>query len=198
MPQLSLTEFVDIVSKSGSPKATKVAQVKARPEYDPAFDFYKPLREGIVDIHRLSSGKTALGGLIIGITDAKKLRKYPRLIEGYKKWWGRKEFSWFAPPRTLFTMGKIDIIVNPELGLEYNNERHITKLYFKDEKLSKLRIGVITYLMKTCFQQLDSKGFKFDILDVGNSKLFTGQIDSSLEPMLYAELAYISTLWDNV
>jgi hypothetical protein len=45
MIRVSLTDFVDIVSKSGTPKATKVAQVKKRGRYEPAVDFYKPLRE---------------------------------------------------------------------------------------------------------------------------------------------------------
>lgn len=53
MPQLSLTDFVDIVSKSGRPKATKVLQVKERPEYEPAFDFYRPFREHVIETHRL-------------------------------------------------------------------------------------------------------------------------------------------------
>ena len=45
MIKISLTDFVDIASKSGTPKATKVAQVKARPDYEPKFDFYRPIRE---------------------------------------------------------------------------------------------------------------------------------------------------------
>ena len=50
MIRLSLTDLVDIVSKSGTPKATKVSHVKARPDYEPAHDFYRPLREQIIAI----------------------------------------------------------------------------------------------------------------------------------------------------
>ena len=49
MPQISLTDFVDIVSTSGTPKATKVKQVKYRPAYNPAIDFYKRIRDDIVE-----------------------------------------------------------------------------------------------------------------------------------------------------
>ena len=52
MPQISLTDFVDVVAKAGRPKATKVRQVKERHAYEPAFDFYKSLREHIVENHR--------------------------------------------------------------------------------------------------------------------------------------------------
>lgn len=36
---MSLTDFVDIVSKFGTPEANKVTSIKERPDYEPAFDF---------------------------------------------------------------------------------------------------------------------------------------------------------------
>ncbi|MEZ4253047.1 MAG: hypothetical protein R3B99_32975 [Polyangiales bacterium] len=38
---ISLTDFVDFAMESGTPKVTKVAEMKDRPDYQPAFDFYK-------------------------------------------------------------------------------------------------------------------------------------------------------------
>lgn len=83
MIRVSLTDLVDIVSKSGTPKATKVAQVKRRPEYEPAFDFYKPLRDHIVAVHTDGRGKQDVGKVVDGLVDGKKLRNYPTLIDGY-------------------------------------------------------------------------------------------------------------------
>ena len=37
---VSLTDFVDFVSKSGRPKLTQVQHVKWRPKYDPKTDFW--------------------------------------------------------------------------------------------------------------------------------------------------------------
>ena len=53
MIQISLTEFVDFVAKSGTPKLTVVRTVKDRHAvgYDPKTDFDKPLR----DWHRVAS-----------------------------------------------------------------------------------------------------------------------------------------------
>jgi len=198
MPLLSLTDFVDVVCKSGRPKATKVAQVKARPDYEPCFDFYKPLRDAIVDSHRRSLGKGALLALMTELTDPKKLSKYPRLVEGYRRWWGRKDLVWFDPPRADFTDGDFHININPELGLEYKGERLVIKLYFKDEKLSKLKVGVITYLMNSRLQPMGDERHSFGVLDVGNAKLLGGQGDPSFEPILAAEIAYIAALWEKV
>jgi hypothetical protein len=72
MPKLSLTDFVDIVSKSGTPKSTKVAQVKHRPPYSPATDFYKPLRDEITQVHASGLTKATLTRFGSSISDPKK------------------------------------------------------------------------------------------------------------------------------
>ena len=90
MAKISLTDFVDIVSKAGRPKATKVRQVKERPDYEPAFDFYKALREHIVEVHSSGGGKEIISDVMVSISDPKKIKNYPELLAGYKKWLGRK------------------------------------------------------------------------------------------------------------
>jgi hypothetical protein len=50
-----------------------------------ATDFYKPLREGIIEIHKTDGNKTALDALIFGLTNSKKKKNYPEAIAGYKK-----------------------------------------------------------------------------------------------------------------
>ena len=120
-----MTDLVDIVSRSGTPKATKVAQVKRRPEYEPAFDFYKTLRDHIVAVHADDTGKRDIGKVIGGLVDGKKLRNYPALIAGYIKWWGRKTFVWFDPPRVSYEANEVEVIINPELGLQFGGSRCI-------------------------------------------------------------------------
>jgi hypothetical protein len=83
MPHLSLTDFVDIVSKSGTPKATCIRDVKNRPPYHPAFDFYKSLREHIVDTHTRGRPRRAIGEVLQQLTDTKKVSNYPDAVNGY-------------------------------------------------------------------------------------------------------------------
>ena len=59
---------------------------------------------------------------------------YPDVINGYKKFLGRKKLIWFQPPFKVWKIGELEIRLNPELGLEYNNQFYVMKLYFKDEK----------------------------------------------------------------
>jgi len=96
MPRISLTDFVDIVSKSGIPKATNVAKVNHRPGYEPATDFYKPLRDRITETHRNNLTITNLEKLLPTLSDNKKIKNYPAIVKGCSTWWGKKglRYAW--------------------------------------------------------------------------------------------------------
>ncbi len=196
MPQLSLTDFVDVVSRSGTPKATKVAEIKNRPAYHPAFDFYKALREHIIETHENGRPKTKLIDIIATVTDPKKNTAYPCIVAGYQKWWGKKNLTWFEPPNGLFTQHGIDVSVNPELGLEVNGKRHLIKLYFKADPLTKNRVDIVTHLMAVQLGAKVPPGTTMSILDIRNSKLISPTVPiAHMNATLNAELAYISALW---
>jgi len=144
IPQLSLTDFVDIVSTSGIPKATKIRQLKKRLSYNPAADFYKRIRENIVVAHQDNHQKAYLDRTLTGLTDQKKKTAYPQLATEYKKWWGNKSFTWFDPPPNVhYSKHGVSIAVNPELGLIINGTPHLIKLYFKLDPLAKSRGDII-------------------------------------------------------
>lgn len=66
---VSLTDFIDFVNKSGNSKMTKVKQVKYRNTYHPASDFYKALREEIIETHKINGDKKSLDKLMQKLTD---------------------------------------------------------------------------------------------------------------------------------
>ena len=103
MPKITLTDLIGVMTKSAGPKATKVAQLKNRDAYDPAADFYKVFRDRLADLHRKGLDRKALDGISAGLADPKKLKAYPAMIAGYKKWWGRKELKWFPPPSATYS-----------------------------------------------------------------------------------------------
>ena len=117
MPRISLTDFVDFVSSSGTPKATKVSQIKNRPPYHPAQDYYKQIREHLINVHESNQAKSALDKLTNETIYEKKFENYLLILNGYKKWWGRKKLNWFEPSSTIFSHHGIDVSINPELGL---------------------------------------------------------------------------------
>lgn len=199
MPRITLTDFIEVLTKSGSPKATKVAQLKNRQAYDPATDFYKSFREGLIQLHRTNGSKSDLPRLQKGLTDPKKIANYPAMIAGYKTWWGNKSLSWFDPLGATYSQEGIDIAVSPELGLMIKNQRHTVKLYLKTDVLTKTKADLITTLMHTVLGPLEEPNTVFAILDVRNSRLYTySSTGKNFKPMVDAELSYIASLWPHV
>jgi hypothetical protein len=199
MNKISLTDFVDIASKSGTPKATKVAQVKARPDYDPRFDFYKQIREQITELHKCGQDSATLRIFLQTLTDRKKIANYPELVDGYLKWLGRKVVEWSEPPRRLYRSSGIEVIVNPELCVSFGKETHVIKLYLKDDPLDRFKVEVILSLMEDALRPYCAKNATMSVLDVRRAKLFSWRASSrSRMALVDAELAYVASLWPNV
>ena len=195
MIHVSLTTFLDIASKAGAPKITAVRQFKQRGEYNPAHDFWRPLRRAIVEAHR-ARDVSALDRLMPTITDKKKLSNYPARIRAHKKWWTRNDYAWFDPPRGEWEHAGVSIRVNPELGLRDDQERIAAKLYFKQERLSKLRVDVILHLLETTVMPSGESG-GVAILDVPRGKLLRPTVSKpGMEAALRGEAGYIAAAWD--
>jgi len=172
MINISLTDFIDYVSKIGTSKFTIVNQIHSRDEYHPAFDFWKPLREGIIDFHKFDKDKSELDNILNELTDKKKINKYPLLIESYKTFIGRKKIEWFDPPFKEWKTNDLLVRLNPELGLDINGNLYVIKLYFKADKLSQMKADLILLLMNTKLKKGDFKDATFAVLDVERNKLF--------------------------
>lgn len=199
MPKIYLSDFVDIISKSGTPKATKVRQVKYREEYTPLTDFYKQLREGIINVHENNEDRSSLQKIMLKVTDTKKKSNYPAAIEGYYKWWGRKKLEWFQPQGANYTHEGFEVIVNPDVGLILDNKKIFVKFYFKSDKLVKNRANLILGMMQLALLKDDVSEYSVAILDVRNSKLFeyTEEI-KDFSAMVKAELSYVATIWGDI
>lgn len=193
---VSLTDFIDFVNKSGSSKMTKVKQVKYRDTYHPASDFYKALREEIIEIHKNNGDKKALDNLLHKLTDLKKKVNYPISIDGYKKFWGKKKIDWFDPPFYHWLTGDLDIKINPELGLAFDNKFYVIKLFLKADKISKDKLSQILSLMESQLGKEIGDEIIFAVLDVKNSKLYENtKGDFTYLPLLEGEAKSFESIW---
>lgn len=195
MIKISLTDLVDVATKSGTPKATKVAEVKRRPDYDPRFDFYKQIREEIVEFHRTNRDGGSLRSFLQTLANRKKSASYLEIVNGYLKWLGRKAAVWSDPPRWLYQSSGVEVIVNPELLASFKGESHLIKLYFKDDPLDRFRVDVILSLMEQTLRPHCSMSTVMSVMDVRRGKLFSWKANSrSRMALANAELAYIASL----
>jgi hypothetical protein len=202
--EISLTQFVDFVNKTGNAKLALVKSIKNRDEYETYKDFYKSLREGIVDLHKKDLGTESLGKILESLRDEKKKKHYPELITGYKKFLGRKRLEWFIPPRRDWKVGNLTIRINPELGLEEKRKNrtstfYVIKLYFKEEPLKRAQANQILTLMEMQLRGKVEPEIKFAILDIRNNKFHVKENNDLSElPLLKGEASSLSTIWNNL
>jgi hypothetical protein len=169
---VSLTYFVDFVMKSGPPKATVVQRFKQRQAYDPRVDFYRRMRNAIVEMHEKGLHPRELDQIVARLSDEKKRIAYPQVVRGYKKFIGKKQYTWFKPPRGEWTPGPLVVNLNPEVGLEVGGKRIVGKLYFKTEALTKQRADVIAHLMDQVLRSKLTQPARFVVIDVRQGRAF--------------------------
>ena len=202
MPHLSLTEFVDVVSKVGMRKITALTTVKKRQElgYHPSRDYYKLVREHIIILQSNGHSKDEFLNASELTSNKKKWNIYTEVIDGYKKFWGRKNIDWFDPAKASWNSNNIDINLNPELGLIYKGQAYSIKLYFKSEPLSKVKVDMSLFLMHQ-FLPKSYNGYDiiYSILDVRHANLIIPtSFPANILPALVAETAYINSIWNSL
>lgn len=170
--QISLTDFIDFVSKAGTTKFTKVKEIKNRPSYHPAFDFWKPLRERIIEIHKNNIDKSEIDEILYELTDKNKKELYPNIIKQYKSFLGRKKVEWLEPPFQDWRLGELRIKINPEIGLFIRDKPYVIKLYFKAEPLSKGKVDMILLMMENNLKKGEYEDAIFGVLDINKKRLY--------------------------
>lgn len=197
MNKVPLTTFIDFASKASHAKFTVVEEFNG--EYDVRADLYKPLREAIVKLHRDNETIASLQRVVEDQTDKNKQKHYPPVIEGYRKWRGRKKLEWFAPIPKTWSCDGLQVNVNPELGLKINGSPHLIKLYFKSDAIPRESAKLITHLMSTKLTDSAPRGCKMALLHVRQGKLFiAGEHSPELDFRLRAEVAYWLSVWNSL
>lgn len=196
MPEISLTDFVNFVSRSGTTRLSVVKEIRRRGDYDPIRDFWKVLREGLVHAHR--AGEPGLEALVAAQPEARQAH-YAEAVAGYRRFLGRKSAQWFEPPRVVWSRGGLDIRVNPELGLVLNGEPHVIKVNFRTRGLNKRQIECVLLLLEDALRPQSGSSTRFSVLDITSGKLFTSAEPRRwLAPYLAGEATAFSTMWQEL
>lgn len=200
MINISLTDFVDFVVSSGAPKLTKVKEIKKRGEYHPGIDFWKTCRDAIVEFHTQGiTDKKYFDRMLESVTERVRKNVYPEIVSNYKSFLGRKTIQANPVKKETWQHSKLTVRVNPELLLTINGERHLIKLYFKADPLSKHRIAIIQLILQLAFESQIREAVKFCVLEVRRNRLYASPSpDKSLLPLLQGEAASFISIWESL
>jgi hypothetical protein len=195
MDRISLTYFVDFVLKAGTPKLTGVREFKENKD-EIYTDFYKPVREAIVEMHRTGVSDKCLDQFLGSLTDERRKRIYPSIVEGYRRFLSSAKVTWFNPPAGTYPIGGVEININPELGLIIDGTPHLLKMYFRGEPLSSKRVQVVLNLLTASGLSASVPGCVFAMLDVRKARLHTLKTPNPrLNLLLRGEAASFSTIY---
>ncbi|WP_431242556.1 hypothetical protein ACQ9BO_22455 [Flavobacterium sp. P21] len=92
--------------------------------------------------------------------------------------------------------GDLDIKINPELGLSFDNKFYVIKLFLKADKISKDKLSQILSLMESQLRKETGDEIIFAVLDVKNSKLYENtKGDYTYLPLLEGEAKSFESIW---
>lgn len=195
MNKISMTHFVDFVLKAGTPRLTTVRATKTT-RHDLLSDFYLPLREAMLDMHRSGKPVSALRDHLAALEDERKKRIYPAIVKGYEKFLASTGATFFEPPAGTLKMGGLTININPEIGLDIGGVPHLVKLYFRGEALSARRVAITLDLMAQSGIAQRVPGAVLAVLDLRKAKLHTlGATNPRVSLLLRGEAASFSAIY---
>jgi hypothetical protein len=192
MEKVSLTYFVDFVLSSGTPKLTGVREYKERRD-ELSKDFYRPMREAIVEMHRKGQRFAILDDVAPTQAVERRRRIYPGVAAGYQRFLASRDVRWFEPPQASYQLGDLELNVNPELGLVIDGRPHLVKLHMRCERIASRRAAVMLGLLSA---GLASAEHEIAVLDVQRGKLHTAATpDPRIDVLVRGEAAAFMSMF---
>lgn len=193
MESISLSYFVDYMLTAGTSRLTTAKLIQRGPD-ERYSDFYRPVRETIVDMHRKGLDTRALADLLESLEDPREKRIFPKVVIGYSKFLRQqRKVTWFEPPQVDHRIGPLTVRVNPEVGLLIDGRPHALKLYFRGEPLSAQRAVLVNEILADALAPT-WPGMVFGVLDVRRARVLPHQPRPEVSRLVKAEAASLSAL----
>lgn len=197
MPDVSFTTFLRFLSAQPVTRLHVVRDAMDRysEDYSPAKDYWRLLRNRIVEYERSGLPRDHLSGYHeqVGL---RKSGNYQTAIEDYLRWRGRKALQWVEPPRWHWESDGLRVRVNPELGFRVDDALQVVKLYFEGTPLRARRLGAALHLLSTGAAHGDIPILP-SILDVRRRRLFVATpLTNEAALLLRSDARHFVSIWE--
>lgn len=173
---VSLTQFLTYSAKvSTSAKVNEINRIKYAPDYNPAVDYWKPLRDEIKRIHENNLPITNLENVLNRVSE-QKLKNYSRVISKYTSFIKSHNVEYFQTGSSFWKLND-DLFVrtSPELGLIIDGRKfYVKNWYKKPEKNSTVtaqKIKSTLTMMQISERDFQLEDGNFAVLNLQNGKL---------------------------
>lgn len=197
MIEISLTTFGDFLAASGRRKISTVRDARGLYEqaYSPMIDYWKLLREGIVDFHAGRADTKRLE-TIVNNSNSRKRGQFQEVLRSYLRWEKRVDWTWIEAESAFWEHAGIRVRCNPELGLRIDEDDYVVKLYFRSQKLRDLQVEATLELMSEALPGVRSGQRVAALLDIRQGRLLknrNGRVETAA--LLRGEAAAFSEMW---
>lgn len=179
--EITLTQFCNYLTKTSRQKATAMKQIASSlaEDYQAHEDYWLHLRNGVKKAIS-TTGKADALDVIINNVPADRQGNYQIMLDGLKKFWGKKKFKKVTYRKSVWRHSHLKINVTVELYGEYNNKVYLVKLYnHVNDSIRKDEADIMLLILKEALQT-EIKRFEDDghevilgVLDVAKGKLHT-------------------------
>lgn len=194
MIHVSMTDFLDHCLTAGPGRVLAARRLKSGA---PVADFYKPVREAIVEVHDNGNEPAILDDFLSLRTDPRERRIFPKVLRGYQRFLRSGRMTWFEPPMRDWPLGPVIVRASPEVGLLIDGRPHAIKLYFGSEEISPQRAQLTTQILCSALAPT-WPGTVFAVLDVRRAKLFTPRPKDDHVTLFRAEAIGFAHLWGSL
>jgi hypothetical protein len=188
--KISMSSFLDFVSKSGAPKTTVVKVAK-----DPStpYDYWMPLKNGIANLQSTGGDPDSLDEILNGIPQD-RLANFQVCIDAFKKWHKGRAFGpWKPRPARVWKSGELEVSVVPDLHQSIDGIDRLTKLYFSAPAFTPARAIAALHLIGTTAPACGIP----TVLEVRKGKIheFKPEVLSAQEALLQGEAETFVRIW---
>lgn len=196
--QITATTYIDFLLSNGLTRVRRVREARRMYEagYAQGIDYYRPLREGIISMHR-AGGDVAVLEDILEDALPRKHSNYQECIDGYRKFMKDKTIVWERKPKSqIWSHAGLNVVINPELRMVLDGRPYRVKLYLKGDRLTQRRADLLIAL-------LHEGGYdgsaNLAIVDVRRARLFTQKRSSpDFGLLLRSEALSFVAMWEAV
>mgnify|MGYP001282052458 CR=1 FL=1 len=202
--KITLSQFLSYAAKTTTyGKLTAVQKIKENTAYEPATDYWKPIRDGL---HHVLQGNMTFDNLSQVAASAtqrgNKQKNYLEAVSKLESFFKNRQYVYRAAPKATWSNDdeSLQVTTSPEFVLAMDGTNYLIKVFYRvkkhDERLTKWNIGSSLMLMDKATYSEQPEHSVPAILNLQTQQLVTlSDIKEPNEALLQADAAMFVTLW---
>lgn len=199
--QISLTQFCNYLTKTSRQKATEARNIalSLTEDYQRQADYWLHLRNGVKHVMATTGSADSLDAILDDVPEDRQAN-HQVMIDGLKRYWGRKVFQNVRLPKRAWKHSRIHVNINLEICGEYRNKIYLIKFFAHvNQSIRKDETDMMLLLMHEALQsdieafEAEGKQVILGILDVAKGKFHPYRIipeDLSILVKMEAEVLH--------